>query len=168
MDIKALINDFFYGNRLTAVIRIILGVLFVLSGLSKALDVAAFSQVITNYGIIPHGLASYPAIFLPFLEIIIGINLIIGFKIKASSFLSILLMIFFIVIISYALAAGKSFDCGCFNFSKLGFTLNEELSYKLIIRNIILLLFYIIIFRLKRYRISIESLTEKIGLENIE
>ena len=168
MNIKALINDFFYGNRLTAVVRIILGVLFLLSGLSKVLDVGEFSKIIMNYGIIPDWLVPYPAILLPFLEIIIGINFIIGFKIKASSLISILLMIFFIVIISYALATGKSFDCGCFNFSKLGFALNEKLSYKLIIRNIILLLFFILIFRLKRYRISIESLTEKISLENIE
>ena len=168
MNTKALINDFFYGNRITAVIRIILGLTFVLSGISKAIDISAFSKVIMNYGIIPNWLAPYPAIVLPFVEIIVGINLIVGYKIKASSLISILLMVFFIFIISYALGTGKDFDCGCFNFSKLGFAFTEKLSYKLILRNIIMLFFFVIIYRLKRYRISIESLTEKMGLENIE
>ena len=168
MNIKILINDIFYGNRITAVIRIFLGIVFVISGLSKSLDVSGFSKIIINYGIIPGWLAPYPAIILPFLEIILGINLIIGYKIKASSFISICLMIFFLIIISYALGTGKNFDCGCFDLSKLGFSFSEKLSYKLIIRNTILLLLFILIFRLKRYRISIESLSEKIGLKNIE
>lgn len=163
--IKTKITDILYGNALTAFLRIFMGLLFIYSGFFKILDPSAFAKTIDLYDIAPQSFSAYGAITVPAIELLLGIFLLIGFKIKPSSLLLILIMIFFTIAIAINAARGKSFDCGCFELGKFG--LSENVSIGLIFRDIIFILILVLIFRARRNYLSVDNLIEKDDLESV-
>ncbi|MCP4133484.1 MAG: DoxX family membrane protein [bacterium] len=139
-------------------LRILMGLLFIYSGFFKALDTGAFYNIIVMYKIIPVSWAAYPAIVLPFLEMILGLFLIAGYKTRASAFLSILLMGMFTVFIAINVARGETFDCGCFELSRMGIGINENVSITLVIRDLVMLIVLFVIFLPGRQFLSLDSL----------
>jgi uncharacterized membrane protein YphA (DoxX/SURF4 family) len=63
---------------------------------------------------LPIALANFLGIILPFVEIAVGILLIIGAAIRISALVGGVLMFAFMIGISQAWARGLSIDCGCF------------------------------------------------------
>jgi len=94
-------------------VRLLLGVMWVWASIEKIQDPAAFSRDISNYHIVPFGLENLTAIVIPWLELLIGIGLIIGVMIDGAAFLSASLMVIFIVLISQAILRGFNIECGC-------------------------------------------------------
>ena len=163
--IKNFINNLFYGNSITTALRIIMGLLFIYSGFFKTIDLDNFGKVIVLYDVLPDILVPYAAIIFPFLELIIGILLLIGYKIKASSVVSIILMIIFITIISINVYRGKSFDCGCFELNQFG--IKEEIGIPLILRDIFFTMILFLIAHAKRYVLSIDKKIEERHLAHL-
>ena len=102
--------------------RLILGFIFIYFSYDKILDPNLFASLINNYDIIPYGLEYSIALFLPWIEMIVGVFLILGIFLESSVVISSFLLIGFILMISQAFIRGKSIDCGC-----LLSTLNSEL-----------------------------------------
>ena len=94
--------------------RFILGAVFIYASLDKIADPVAFSANIDNYHISPIAINNLVALILPWVELIIGLSLIIGVFLDGASFFSIILLIFFIFIIAQAYMRGISLNCGCF------------------------------------------------------
>jgi putative oxidoreductase len=163
--LKNIINNILYGNSITAVLRILMGLLFIYSGFFKILDLENFSRAISLYGIAPGLLVPYGAIVLPVMELVIGILLLFGYKIKASSLISIALMIFWTVIISINVYWGKNFECGCFETNKFG--LKEEIGIPLILRDIVFLFILFLIFQARQYVFSIDKRIEEKNLSRL-
>jgi uncharacterized membrane protein YphA (DoxX/SURF4 family) len=162
------IRDAVYGNSLTLVIRIILGGLFLLLGGAKLNDPGAFGIVIARYDILPQVIIGYAAIVVPVLEMLIGLLLVIGYKTRAAAGLSIFLMMLFILFIAVNLVRGKSFDCGCLNAGQFGLDINERISGWLILRDLIFLAGFILLYRAERHVFSLENFREKMRLKNLE
>ncbi|MBL7013764.1 MAG: DoxX family membrane protein [Candidatus Marinimicrobia bacterium] len=95
------------------VIRIIVGGLFIYASIDKISDPATFAKQINNYHIIPFGLENTIALVLPWLEIIIGICLIIGVYVEGASGWILLLLISFIIFMVQAIMRGYNIECGC-------------------------------------------------------
>ncbi len=165
--LKAYCSDFLYGNKITSVFRILVGVLLLFAGIPKIFDPPAFGAVIMQYEIIPGPLVPYAAILLPYIEILIGMNLVIGFRLKATSLIGMTLMAAFIYGIAINLYRGRTFDCGCFNFETLGFIISEEIGPLSIVRNAVMLFVFFVLFRAHRYRFSVDGLLDKMHLKNI-
>jgi putative oxidoreductase len=163
--ISNFINNMSYGNGLTTVLRIAMGLLFIYSGFFKAVDPENFGKVIILYDISPEILVPYAAIVFPFIELVIGLLLLFGFRIKASSFLSIILMIFWIILISISIYRGKSFDCGCFELNQFGIT--EEVGFTAVFRDIVFLLILLAVFYARKHILSIDRLIEVWRLKNL-
>jgi len=163
--LSSFVNNTAYGNGLTTILRIAMGLLYIYSGFFKALDLEEFGRVITLYDISPEILVPYGAVLFPFLELIIGLLLLFGFKIKASSFLSIILMIFWIILISISIYRGKSFDCGCFELNRFGIT--EEIGFTVVFRDIVFLLILLAIFYARKHILSVDKLIEEWYLKNL-
>ncbi|HSD62837.1 MAG TPA: MauE/DoxX family redox-associated membrane protein [Ignavibacteriaceae bacterium] len=105
----------FFGNKyLLLTIRVILGFLFIFSALTKMTDLDYFVKSIQNYKILPDESLNLFALIIPWMEIIIGIFLLVGLFVKESALLGSLLMVVFIAAIIIALARGLNIDCGCF------------------------------------------------------
>ncbi len=107
--------------------RVIVGVLFIFSGLVKAIDplglaykMQEFFDVWAADGIMK-GLmvwlneqALLFSLLMITLEVVLGVALLLGWRTKLVSRLLLLLMLFFTFLTSYVLFSGKIRACGCF------------------------------------------------------
>ena len=98
---------------LILIIRLLLGATFIYVSYNKILDPAKFARDISNYHIIPFGLENTVAIILPWLELIIGLGIVLGVCIDANVFISGGLLILFIILIAQAILRGFNIECGC-------------------------------------------------------
>jgi uncharacterized membrane protein YphA (DoxX/SURF4 family) len=104
---------------LVNIIRIIVGVLFIFSGLVKANDPAGLSykmhEFFEAWGM--QGFNNWAltlSVLMIAFEIIAGIALLIGWQKKITIWLLLLLIIFFTFLTGYAWLSGKFKACGCF------------------------------------------------------
>lgn len=96
-------------------LRVALGVVFVAASLDKLRSPSAFAQNIANYRLLPYQAIDVVAIVLPWLELLAGILLALGFWIRANATIVNALLLVFIVAISQAIWRGLDISCGCFN-----------------------------------------------------
>lgn len=107
--------------------RILVGVLFIFSGLIKAIDplgltykMQEFFEVWGREGyatIVMNWMYNHSFLFsilMITLEVVLGVALLTGFKKKMVLQLLLLLMLFFTFLTSYVLFSGKIATCGCF------------------------------------------------------
>ena len=166
--LKDFLGDTLYGNRATFIIRILLGGLFILSGSLKLFEPDTFARIIALYDILPDAFAAYAAILVPVLEVLLGLLLLMGYKLRAAALLLMVLVALFIVFITVNLVRGRSFDCGCFDTRRFGLNINETISPWLVIRNLIILAGLALVFRAEKHLASIEWYWEKKRLKNLE
>jgi len=98
----------------STILRLLAGGLFIVTGVLKAIDPAAFLKAIENYQILPHLVALITAYLLPYLEIFCGLGLVFK-RLYAGAliWLTGLMLVFMAALIS-AWARGLNIDCGCF------------------------------------------------------
>lgn len=96
------------------VARLILGVTYLVAGIDKGTHLAQTQQATRAFQILPYGLANIWGVFMPFLEIILGLLLIVGLLTRTTAAVGGLLMATFIGGIISVWARGISIDCGCF------------------------------------------------------
>jgi uncharacterized membrane protein YphA (DoxX/SURF4 family) len=65
--------------------RVILGGVFIYASIDKILHPQAFAKIIHNYQLVPDLLVTFPAIILPWLEMISGLFLLAGIFRRASA-----------------------------------------------------------------------------------
>jgi uncharacterized membrane protein YphA (DoxX/SURF4 family) len=104
-------------TRLVIVLRLILAAVFLYAGITKALDVNAFSQAIGRYDLMPVTANFIVAAVLPYLEIYTALLLLAGLWLRAATWISILMCSTFCVALLSAAVRGLSIDCGCFGSS---------------------------------------------------
>lgn len=105
-------------NRAHAVCRILLGAVFVYASWGKILDPAAFARIIANYQIVSAGTGHLTALFLPYLELVCGVCLIINRWSRGSALIVTGLMMVFIAALAYNIYRGLDIDCGCFTLTE--------------------------------------------------
>lgn len=84
------------------------------SGVAKASDPRQTLVAVKGYQIFSDDLAHTVAAVLPYLEIAIGLLLLLGMVIRWAALASGLLLLVFIAGVISAAARGLSIDCGCF------------------------------------------------------
>ena len=94
--------------------RLVLGIVLLVAGLLKYQHLDKSQMAVRAYELLPIALANFLGIVLPYLEIAVGILLIIGAAVRVSAVISGLLMFAFSIGIAQAWARGLSIDCGCF------------------------------------------------------
>jgi len=95
--------------------RFFLGGVFVYASYGKILHPDAFSEAVFNYQILPDHLVNLTAIILPWLELMAGLCLIIGWWIPGAVVIVNTLMIIFFSALLFNLARGLDVQCGCFS-----------------------------------------------------
>lgn len=95
--------------------RVIVGGIFVLAGVGKVGNPGEFADSVRAFHILPPDLVLAYALIVPWLEILAGVYLIVGFMSKLAAALVIFLLLNFIVAIADALVTGNTaHPCGCF------------------------------------------------------
>lgn len=166
--IRRWIGGFLYGNMAAAAVRILLGALLLFAGSLKMGDPEQFARVIARYGIVPDFLLPYGAVMVPALEVLTGLLLIIGYRIRAALLVGAAMMAAFSLFIASAMARGERFDCGCFNLGRLGLGISETVGPWVLVRDLLFLAGFLILLRAHRHLLSYEHFIEKIRLRNLE
>ena len=97
--------------------RLVLGALFIYASLDKVLNPLAFAQIIHNYRITPPSLINIAAVLLPWIELLAGLLLVIGIKVRGSNMTLGLLLLFYVVLLTVTASRGINVACGCFTTS---------------------------------------------------
>jgi uncharacterized membrane protein YphA (DoxX/SURF4 family) len=135
-------------NFITQFSRIFVGVLFIISGLIKLNDPVGFSYKLAEYFSAPvfnmpflTPLALGLAIFLVILEVVLGVMLLVGYKVKTTIWSLLLLIIFFTFLTFYSAYFDVVKDCGCFG-DALHLTPWESFTKDVVLLFFILILFF--------------------------
>lgn len=140
---------------LILILRLIIGYIFITYGIGKISNPGKFANEIANYSLFPESLLNIFAIILPWLEVIVGIMVTLGMRLKSSSFIAGLLMISFIFAVLWAIAMGLDINCGCSS------TNPQKIGLPKLLENSALLISTIIIFLFSDKKLTIEYFTDK-------
>jgi uncharacterized membrane protein YphA (DoxX/SURF4 family) len=103
---------------LSLVARVLLGVVFLVAGAEKLSALDAFGHAIANYQIVPIPLVNIAALLFVWTEIVAGLLLLTGTKVRGSSLVIAMLLGVFLIAILSAMARGLTINCGCFVSAK--------------------------------------------------
>jgi uncharacterized membrane protein YphA (DoxX/SURF4 family) len=133
-------------------VRAFVGVLFIFSGLVKADDPLGLSYKmqeffeVWHFHWLDHFTLAFSLIMIVF-EIVAGVAVLLGWRMRLFSWLLLLLMIFFTFLTAYAYLSGKVRECGCFG-DCIPLTAGESF-----VKDIVLLVLVLFLFAM-RYRIT--------------
>ncbi len=132
--------------------RIVVGLLFIFSGLIKLNDPIGFSFKLQDYFapevlnlefLVPYSLGL--AIMIVIVEVLLGVTLLLGYMRKLTLWLLLLMIVFFTFLTFYSAYFNKVTDCGCFG-DAIPLTPWESFW-----KDVILLILILILFIGKRY-----------------
>jgi uncharacterized membrane protein YphA (DoxX/SURF4 family) len=129
----------------TQISRILVGVLFIISGFIKANDTIGFSYKLEEYFEVFHTPIFIPyavllAMVICIFEIMVGVVLLVGAYSKLNAWLLLLMIVFFTWLTGYSAITNKVTDCGCFGDA---IKLKPVQSF---LKDVVLLVFIVIIF----------------------
>src|ERR1700691_2640 len=130
---------------LISIIRTLVGILFIFSGLVKADDPLGLSYKmqeffqVWNFHWLDHFTLAFLIVMIVF-EIVAGVAVLLGWRMKLFSWLLLLLIIFFTFLTGYAYLSGKVHECGCFG-NCIPLTSGESFTKDMVLLILILFLF---------------------------
>ncbi|MDD5564195.1 MAG: hypothetical protein PHQ91_10825 [Thermoanaerobaculaceae bacterium] len=108
----------FLRNRwLHTALGVALGGIFLYAAGSKLIDPRPLVTIIWGYRILPPGPINLMAIYMPWLELLVAIGLLTGYKRRAAALLASGLLTMFITALAVNALRGVNVACGCFSAS---------------------------------------------------
>lgn len=138
----------FSNKYLLIAFRFLVGFVLIIAAIPKIADPSSFAKSIEAYQLIPVAFINLTALFIPWVELLIGIFLIVGVMLRGSAILSASLFAAFSIIIAVSLIRGLSIDCGCFGAN------SSPLSWIRFWEDIGLLLLSILIYRTSKNQLN--------------
>ncbi len=137
--------------------RIVIGMVFSLSGLAKISDPINFFAALGELRIFPDFFIRFFAVYLPWLEFFLGLFLLFGLFYRSAALLIALLNIIFSGAIISLIAREIVIDCGCFGLLADYFEFIDIADHRAVIRNIIFFLLSLFIFFTDKTILSLED-----------
>ena len=109
------------GRTLHWISRLVLGTLFLIAGIIKLANPFLFEMAVDSYQLLPPTGVIVVARSLPWLEVVLGMLLLKGWKLQYMATFTALLLGAFLAAMSITYARGIEANCGCFG-------LNERIS----------------------------------------
>lgn len=141
--------------------RILLGLIFLFAGIAKILDPVRFIFTLRQFNLFSEAVIPFMALYLPWLEFILGLFLILGLLYRASAFLLACLNTIFTIAILTVIARGMEIDCGCFGMFADVLKIPDSADITAIIRNVIFIGISVYIFIVKKTLFSLENYLRK-------
>lgn len=140
-------------------LRMYLGIVFVMAAAGKIADPAGFALSIASYQspFVPNEAVNLMAIMLPWVELLAGLGLIIGFRVRAQALLVCGMLVVFMIAIHMALDLGLKLQCGCFASKDIG----HELSVATLLRDLGWFVIGVLVLLAPRHRFSLDRLLER-------
>lgn len=125
-------------------VRLYLGGLFIYASLNKIIYPAEFSDNIAAYLIVPFWLVNPLAIFLPWIELVSGVCLVTGIRVRASAAIITTLLGLFTAAVIMVLIKEIPIDCGCFQ------NVGDPITWRTVGRDFVWLAMGLYVFRYDR------------------
>ena len=110
------------------IVALIIGGIFIYAGVIKAMDPVAFANDIDNYKILTWPLVVRLAFYLPWLELLCGLALILRFFYRGGLFILTGLTFVFIAASVIAKVRGLDITCGCFGHASKNWSFSGHLA----------------------------------------
>jgi uncharacterized membrane protein YphA (DoxX/SURF4 family) len=94
--------------------RLGLAAVWLISGAIKVSDLNQTYVAVQAYDLLPAGMVSAVAGAVPFLELALGVLLLVGLGTRLTAIVSAVVLLAFIGAVAQAWARGLTIDCGCF------------------------------------------------------
>lgn len=95
-------------------VRLGLAAVWLVSGAIKASDLNQTYLAVQAYDLLPGSVSSVVAGAIPFLELALGVLLLVGLGTRITAAVSALVLLAFIGAVAQSWARGLTIDCGCF------------------------------------------------------
>jgi len=87
---------------------------FLVASYDKVWEPAAFAEAVGRYDLLPMAVVSAASVWLAWLELFIGLMLLLGTWVQPAAAWAVALLVFFTGLMVYSGFTGAGFDCGCF------------------------------------------------------
>lgn len=158
---KISMRKFLNNSYLNLLLRLFIGLVFLFSSISKIGIPDEFAKEIANYHIVPNIFINIFAITMPWIELCCALFIILGLRLKSSSFVLAILIAVFNLAIIIAMAKGLNINCGC--HTKI---MAEQVGFTKLFENTLLILIAVFIYFSKGLKFSIERYIVKDALRN--
>jgi len=139
------------------ILRIIIGGIFLVSGLAKISDPVRFLFTLREFRLFPESIVPFTAVFLPWLEFFLGLSVVLGVLYRTSALMLAGLNILFIIALGSVIVRGFEVDCGCFGLVADILKLPDMADWKAVVRNVIFVMLCTGMFAIDRTVISLEG-----------
>jgi putative oxidoreductase len=119
-------------------LKVFLGLIFILSSVTKVGTPEKFGESIAAYRLIPEMFIPVLSMLIPWLQLICGVLLITDMYVQSSAMIISGLLVVYTVAIAQAWARGIEIPCGCFD---LDIGLEDEVGGTSVMRDLTFLLF---------------------------
>ena len=142
--------------------RILLGLIFLFAGIAKISDPVRFIFTLREFDLFSEAVIPFMVLYLPWLEFILGLFLILGLLYRASAFLLACLNTMFAIAILTVVVRGMEIDCGCFGMLADILKIPDSADITAVIRNVIFIGISVYIFIVKKTLFSLENYLKKV------
>jgi uncharacterized membrane protein YphA (DoxX/SURF4 family) len=139
-------------------VRIVLGGLFLVSGIAKILDPIRFLFTLRAFRLLPGIFEPFLALFLPWLEVVLGLFILLGLFLRTCSLMLGCLNFLFMMAIVSVMLRGFEIDCGCFGLLADVLPLPDMADYRAVVRNLVLIGMCAYLYRSKGTFLSLDKL----------
>jgi uncharacterized membrane protein YphA (DoxX/SURF4 family) len=115
---------------LSLILRVYLAGIFIYASLHKINFPAEFADNIAGYLIVPYWLVNPLAVFMPWLELVCGLFLLAGVRVRAAALLIGAMLVMFTAAVIVALVQDTPIGCGCFQ------SVGEAISWWTVLRDL--------------------------------
>ena len=100
--------------------QLALGAIFVAAAVPKILDPPSFAHRVYNYRLLPGAAVNAAALVLPWIELLAGLALVVGFWKRTAAGIAGVLLLVFVMALAINLARRNPVECGCFDVKSEG------------------------------------------------
>ena len=103
------------GRAVLLALRIGIGLVFLYASVDKVVHPDQFAEIMQDYEILPKTVVNGAALWLAWLEVVLGLCLLLGAWPRAAALMATGLTVLFLGGLSLALTRGIGLHCGCFS-----------------------------------------------------
>lgn len=111
-------------------LRVFIGGYFLYAALPKISEPLAFATSIGHYGLMPYWMVNAYALIIPWLELLVGGCLVVGYRVRTNAVLAGIMLVMFTFAVTWAVVCGLQIDCGCFGADN-----SETVSWEKVAKN---------------------------------